>query len=254
MVWDDCVGRCVARPLTDSAPHATQSRLTLALTTSPSICAAVLCAPLPLAEAFAVPSLSAAVGIQAQRSARHAAPRTVDTATSTAAAAAGAADDEPQQEEAAVIRRAYGTFYTMMNIGLLCCGPLVDGLRSYLSHPYRYTCLVSAACGGLTLLLARHLDHVMMADHTEEEQPEPVCSGPAPDAACLSPPAKPQSWGGQEADQEQVATRRWRRRRGFLMLVLLLVGVRALFRHLDATFPKYFLRMHGDDAPFGLGE
>eukprot|EP01047_Picozoa_sp_COSAG01_P048292 COSAG01_NODE_4692_length_4808_cov_9.520493_5_plen_202_part_00 len=201
-----------------------------------------------------MPSLSAAVGIQAQRSARHAAPRTVDTATSTAAAA-GAADDEPQQQEAAVIRRAYGTFYTMMNIGLLCCGPLVDGLRSHLSHPYRHTCLVSAACGGLTLLLARHLDHVMMADHTEEEaQPEPACSGPAPDATCLSPSAKPQSGGGQEADQEQAAARRWRRRRGFLLLVLLLVGVRALFRHLDATFPKYFLRMHGDDAPFGLGE
>jgi hypothetical protein len=30
------------------------------------------------------------------------------------------------------------------------------------------------------------------------------------------------------------------------------MGTRATFRHLDATFPKYFMRMHGDEAPFEL--
>jgi MFS family permease len=34
--------------------------------------------------------------------------------------------------------------------------------------------------------------------------------------------------------------------------VLVALGTRATFRHLDATFPKYFLRMYGDDAPFEL--
>jgi len=33
--------------------------------------------------------------------------------------------------------------------------------------------------------------------------------------------------------------------------VALLVGVRALFRHLDATWPKFFLRTFGPSAPFG---
>jgi hypothetical protein len=43
-----------------------------------------------------------------------------------------------------------------------------------------------------------------------------------------------------------------RRRNGFMLLTVLLVGVRALFRHLDATFPKYFIRTHGNNAPFGV--
>merc|ERR1712196_417237 len=29
-------------------------------------------------------------------------------------------------------------------------------------------------------------------------------------------------------------------------------GVRMTFRHMDATFPKYFMRTHGEDAPFEL--
>ena len=34
--------------------------------------------------------------------------------------------------------------------------------------------------------------------------------------------------------------------------LIVALGTRATFRHLDATFPKYFMRMHGDDAPFEL--
>lgn len=36
----------------------------------------------------------------------------------------------------------------------------------------------------------------------------------------------------------------------FACLVLIFVGVRSVFRHLDATFPKYFLRTFGHKAPF----
>ena len=34
--------------------------------------------------------------------------------------------------------------------------------------------------------------------------------------------------------------------------LIVAMGTRATFRHLDATFPKYFMRMYGDDAPFEL--
>ena len=34
--------------------------------------------------------------------------------------------------------------------------------------------------------------------------------------------------------------------------LIVAMGTRATFRHLDATFPKYFMRMHGDEAPFEL--
>lgn len=35
------------------------------------------------------------------------------------------------------------------------------------------------------------------------------------------------------------------------VLMLLLVGVRSVFRHLDATLPKYMVRVFGETAPFG---
>ena len=37
-----------------------------------------------------------------------------------------------------------------------------------------------------------------------------------------------------------------------LLVISLIValGTRATFRHLDATFPKYFMRTFGEDAPF----
>lgn len=37
-----------------------------------------------------------------------------------------------------------------------------------------------------------------------------------------------------------------------LWITLIFCGVRSTFRHLDATFPKYFTREFGDDAPFEL--
>ena len=32
--------------------------------------------------------------------------------------------------------------------------------------------------------------------------------------------------------------------------LIVALGTRSTFRHMDATFPKYFMRMFGDDAPF----
>lgn len=38
----------------------------------------------------------------------------------------------------------------------------------------------------------------------------------------------------------------------FLLLILMFVGVRSIFRHLDVTFPKYFIRSFGENARFEL--
>ena len=49
--------------------------------------------------------------------------------------------------------------------------------------------------------------------------------------------------------KQLVYTKRfWR----FVMLTLFLVNLRAIFRHLDATFPTYLLREHGNDIPKGF--
>jgi hypothetical protein len=37
-----------------------------------------------------------------------------------------------------------------------------------------------------------------------------------------------------------------------VLSLIVAVGTRATFRHLDATFPKYFMRMFGEDAPFEI--
>lgn len=49
--------------------------------------------------------------------------------------------------------------------------------------------------------------------------------------------------------KQLVRTKRfWR----FVMLTLFLINLRAIFRHLDATFPTYLLRQHGNDIPKGV--
>lgn len=58
-------------------------------------------------------------------------------------------------------------------------------------------------------------------------------------------------WAGLRATFRVV----YRSSRFWKLLVLSLcvaIGARATFRHLDATFPKYFMRMYGKQAPFEL--
>ena len=38
----------------------------------------------------------------------------------------------------------------------------------------------------------------------------------------------------------------------FFLLTLVLINVKMVFRHLDATLPKWLLRTYGPEAPFGL--
>lgn len=54
-----------------------------------------------------------------------------------------------------------------------------------------------------------------------------------------------ESWA--EIVREVLGQRRFQR---FLVLVLIFVGVKSVFRHLDATFPKYFTRSFGPEAEF----
>lgn len=224
----DTVG--VQRSLMCGASLCTFSRIMLATTTDPNMCVAIICTTLPLGEAFVVPSLSAAVGVLAQRAA-------MENSVSTEVADAVAA----KSSSTAAVRKAYGIFFTMMNLGLLCCGPLVDGLRFSFPHPYRSTCLVSAACGALTLFLAQHLTTLEGEKNGPQLPLRKQHDSDLPLSSTISKQSNP--------EDPSLASRR---RNGFMLLTVLLVGVRALFRHLDATFPKYFIRTHGSSAPFGM--
>ena len=232
----------IKRSLVYGALLVTLSRIALALLTDSALVVTVLCTTLPLGEAFAVPSLSAAVGTLAQRASRAA-----------AASEVGMAGDER-----AAVKSAYGTFYAMMNVGLVCCGPLVDGLRAAVHRPYRHACWISALCGALMLALAWQMTVDDAAGAESEtgdvEQQRAFLLRESESASKLGGPAEGDETRGTtltstDADTDLLSKRR---RRGFFFLTILLIGVRALFRHLDATFPKYFLRAQGPAAPFGL--
>eukprot|EP00055_Hartaetosiga_balthica_P009822 m.40245 g.40245 ORF g.40245 m.40245 type:complete len:503 (+) comp6912_c0_seq4:91-1599(+) len=143
---------------------------------------------------------------------------------------------------------AYGLFYTALNIAVLLIGPTVDAIRNRFASegrsPYQtmgtlcaYVGVVS--CGVTFLFLPRFSksaakeEIVEDVDNTEKNKTEPGEETNQNTELDHNQPNKPSLWN-------------------FLLLSLLLVGVRSLFRFLDAMFPKYMIRYHGEHVPFGL--
>jgi hypothetical protein len=160
-----------------------------------------------------------------------------DSDSMEAAALAKQSESEAAATRAtdAAVRHAYGLFYTMMNVGLIFVGPVVDWLRFAVAHPYRWAAILSMNCGLGMFVLACQIDPIDRSNTTGTKDIVVVRpAAPAPAAA-----------GEPELAEKH------QRKRGFCILVALLVGVRALFRHLDATWPKFFIRSFGPHAPFG---
>jgi len=135
---------------------------------------------------------------------------------------------------------AYSLFYTFMNIAALLSGPIVDLCRTRWSH---WTILghsldslqLIILCGSFStfciilvvLLGMRNIQFTESGD---------VCAYPSnttPLATQLKQVVHDSSF--------------WR----LALFMFLLVGVRLVFRHVDATLPKYMIREFGNDAPFG---
>mmetsp|Transcript_66533 Transcript_66533/g.110629 ORF Transcript_66533/g.110629 Transcript_66533/m.110629 type:complete len:506 (-) Transcript_66533:373-1890(-) len=107
----------------------------------------------------------------------------------------------------------FGRDLSWMRVNVLCCAFLT-----------LYTCLIS--------LFVRPL-RVQQGVQLEEAKLEPV----------------PKQDGGLHATLRVVyGSKPFWKLLGLSLIVS--VGTRATFRHLDATFPKYFVRMFGEDAPF----
>jgi len=205
------------------------SRVVLALTTSPRLCVAVLVTTLPIGESMGIPVLSLAVG----------------------------AVSAPQDRQ-----WAYGLFYTAMNVAVLAVGPTIDFLRaggeasSVLGlPPYRLLIMLSAACGVVSALVAVTVLDIPQAGNALPE----VGWGAAAEDPELQPPAEVSKAASGTVRREVVSADKrvlpWTispKVLRYLVLVGCLVGVRMMFRHLDATFPKYVVRLFGEAAPFGL--
>lgn len=140
---------------------------------------------------------------------------------------------------------AFGLFYAAMNVAALLSGPAADLLRGGFGcgatvlgvHLSAYRLLVltnviaTLAQLAIAVLGVREIEVLGGTDGT----------GTVPFA-----PRRGSPW--RIALEIGRTSRFWR----FLLLVVLLVAVRLIFRHLDATFPKYLLRTHGPAVPYGL--
>ncbi|KAK4538655.1 hypothetical protein CDCA_CDCA19G4680 [Cyanidium caldarium] len=127
---------------------------------------------------------------------------------------------------------AFSVFYAVMNVAALVAGPSVELWHAHgrLTGVF-VSCAVSSALMGVLAFWA--VDEVEMDTNGRMR-------------AFVSP------YGGESWS---AAIRRIGREVQFWRLVamtLLLVGARLLFRHLDATLPKYMTRVFGPDAPFGF--
>lgn len=191
------------------------SRFVMALTTSKKTAVLMLYTLLPFAECLGIPIMT--IGIKRYTNARN---RTF----------------------------AFSLFYSMMNVAALCAGPLVDLSRTFfgdgitihlapLGHDIRFTGLrliilssaFSTAAMCIVVLIGIREIQVDESGNVSEFTP----NRESPFQQTLAVLREPAFWR-------------------LTVFTLLLVGVRLVFRHLDATMPKYLVRQFGPSAPFGL--
>jgi dipeptide/tripeptide permease len=141
---------------------------------------------------------------------------------------------------------AFSMFYAMMNVGALVGFPFIDWARFHLKNGidvnlwglipsvhltkfqflYSTTVFASVVMLGIALFFVREID----AESGKVEAFRPRKGTP---------------W--KIYCEVMKTSQFWR----FLLFIGLLVGVRFVFRHLDATFPKYFVRELGEGALYG---
>ena len=147
---------------------------------------------------------------------------------------------------------AFGLFYTLMNCAALLSGLLVDAFRlglkkgfdvpslgpqSALNSGQRLLMLLGAATSfaGAGVALSMR-EGVRVSDKPPGEEGQPGNDAQAP------PPPPPPSY--RELLREP---RLWK----YMAMCLLTVNLKSIFRHLDATLPKYLIRAFGCSAPIG---
>lgn len=131
---------------------------------------------------------------------------------------------------------AFSGFYIIMNLSAMTAAPCIDAFHRWIPsfasdalgfHVTPYRLLISA--GALLTCLSFGLVYAFIKeDRVLAAHDQPPISGDA-----FRHVFKSKAF--------------WR----FVLLAILLLGVRAIYRHLDATFPKYMVRNFGRDAPFG---
>ena len=152
---------------------------------------------------------------------------------------------------------AFGLFYVIMNVAALLSGPIVDLLTIrykgvdetdegasqdvWMLSSYRAIIMT----GIFANLIACGIAFTMREIKVEAVEPSSSATLNSPGrVAAFSPKGGP-------ARQIVIETFKSPSFRKFLLVCLITLNVRMIFRHLDATLPKYMMREFGDDVPKG---
>lgn len=168
---------------------------------------------------------------------------------------------------------AFGLFYVVMNVAALLSGPMVDACTiAYKGHidddrklvndeadyswtlsGYRLVVLSGIVANIAAVVVSWTVREIKIQAPVPEDDKDPA-TGAAAAAAPLEASGKniaafvPLRGSPWAILKETCESRRfWR----FLVVCLITLNVRMIFRHLDATFPKYMLREFGDKVPKG---
>lgn len=175
---------------------------------------------------------------------------------------------------------AFGLFYVIMNVGALLAGPLVDILTKYYNEKIatddgndddnisslswkmtnnRAIILSGVAANFFAICVAFSVREIKVDANSksrsislDEESRNQLDHENASNQTRSTPKVaefQPMKGSSLQILSETIRTPNFRR---FLLVCLLTLNVRMVFRHLDGTLPKYMIREFGPDAPKGL--
>jgi MFS family permease len=152
---------------------------------------------------------------------------------------------------------SFGLFYSVMNVSALLSGVAIDFLRLAVprtffenrlrvASPIRGVVLSTVVSSALALIVA-----------TRFEDPPEAPPRPRATADRETPPARKtpfEALAASSSDLKKTIARLFESRtfRQFSLMGVFTVNLKQVFRHLDATFPKYAVRAFGCSSPFGL--
>ena len=163
---------------------------------------------------------------------------------------------------------SFGIFYSVMNVSALLSGVAIDVLRLTVPTSFFVSIGITSAIRGVVVsTVVSSLLALVAATRFEEKQPPEVLITSRASRASEAETRKREKNAGAsdefarpasflETVRERAAAARelcasrvfWQ----FLAMGLFTVNLKQVFRHLDATFPKFAVRAFGCDAPFGL--
>ena len=151
---------------------------------------------------------------------------------------------------------AFGVFYIVQNIAGLIAGPIVDAYSLWLApideqNPsipgeWRLSSHRTIVLAGIAANLVAFMLSLLLREIKVVDQPDPEFAV-SPQEPCVVPFQPYQSGMCQLCGDVRRSKNFWR----FLTVCLCTLNVRMIFRHLDATFPKYLQREFGNNVPYG---